>query len=108
LLDTWGVKSNKSFKLLENTPQAVKEAITKGSAFLLAKIKSKNSKLNNAFFSGSLKILFKDYPTIFPANKITDKDNNPIDAQKSTFNDLSKVTEDCMKGFIEDAEYQSN
>jgi len=31
-------------------------------------------KLGNAFFSGSLKILFKDYPAIFPANKILDKD----------------------------------
>lgn len=107
LLDTWGIKSNKSFKFLDETPQAVKEAITKGSNYLLSKIKSKKSKLNNAFFSGSLKILFKDYPYIFPANKVLDKNKVPVNPQNSTFDDLNKVDEYCMKGFVEDEEYQS-
>jgi hypothetical protein len=56
--------------------------------------------MNNAFFSGSLKILMKDYPVLFPANKIMDKDNKPINAQTSSFNDLNKVGEECMKGYI--------
>lgn len=100
LLDTWGIKSDKSFKYLDQTPQAVKDAITKGANFLLTKIKSKKTKLNNAFFSGSLKILFKDYPSIFPANKVLDKNKKPVNPQNSTFNDLDKVDEDCMKGFV--------
>lgn len=61
-------------------------------------------KLGNAFFSGSLKILFKDYPVLFPANKILDKDNKPINAQNTTIKDLStlNLTQDCMKGYVED------
>lgn len=69
----------------------MKDAITKGAKLLLTKIKSKKTKLNNAFFSGSLKILFKDYPSIFPANKVLDKNKNPVNPQNSTFNDLDKV-----------------
>ena len=92
---------------MAETPQAVKDAVAKGANYLLTKIKSKKSKLNNAFFSGSLKILFKDYPSIFPANKVLDKSKKPINPQNSTFDDLDKVDEDCMKGFVEDEEYQS-
>jgi hypothetical protein len=106
LLDAWGVKGNKSFKYLPETPNAVKQAIAKGIAFLAANLNAKKRKLNNAFFSGSLKILMKDYPSIFPANKILDKDNTPINAQSATFNDLNKVNEDSVKGFIEDEQYQ--
>lgn len=63
--------------------------------------------LNNAFFSGSLKILMKDYPASYPANRIFDINHTAIDAQKSTFNDLNKLSEEYMKGYIEDEEYQS-
>lgn len=102
LLDAWGLKTGKSFTYLAETPAAVKEAISKGVTYLSANIKAKRVKLNNAFFSGSLKILMKDYPTIFPANKILDKNNTPIDAQKATFNDMGLIAEDCVKGYIED------
>ena len=108
LLDTWGIKSSKSFKFLDETPQTVKDAITKGSNYLLSKIKSKKTKLNNAFFSGSLKIVLKDLPDFFPANKVLDKNKKPIDPQTASFNDMDKVVEDCMKGFVEDEQYQSN
>ncbi len=84
----------------------MKEAIAKGVNFLTFNLKANKRKLNNAFFSGSLKILMKDYPLIFPANKILDKNNTPIDAQKAAFNDLAIVNEYCVKGYIEDSEYQ--
>lgn len=106
LLDTWGVKNSKYFKYIQGTPTAVKEAIAKGVNFLTFNLKANKRKLNNAFFSGSLKILMKDYPLIFPANKILDKNNTPIDAQKAAFNDLAIVNEYCVKGYIEDSEYQ--
>lgn len=76
---------------MEETPLNVKETITKAANYLVSKVTSKKSKLNNAFFSGSLKIVAKDYPPIFPANKILDKNNKPLDAQTATFNDLSKI-----------------
>lgn len=50
----------------------------------------------------------KNLPPIYPANKILDKNNTPVNAQTATFNDLSNVKEDCVKGFIEDEEYQRN
>lgn len=100
LLDTWGIKSNKSFEYLDSTPQAVKDIITKGSNYLLSKVKSKKSKLNNAFFSGSLKIVLKDFPDFFPANKVLDKNKAPINPQTASFNDMNKVLEDCMKGYV--------
>ena len=59
--------------------------------------------MNNAFFSGSLKIVLKDYPAIFPANKILDKKGKAINAQTSTLDDTIDISDDCMKGYIEDS-----
>ena len=108
LLDTWGLKGNKSFKYLPDTPAEVKDAVSKGISFLTFNLNAKKRNLNNAFFSGSVKILMKNYPPIYPANKILDKNSTPINAQTATLNDLNNVKEDCMKGFIEDEEYQRN
>ena len=58
--------------------------------------------MNNVFFSGSVKILFKDYPTIFPANKILDKKGKPMNAQTSTFEDMIFIDDDSVKGYIEE------
>lgn len=69
----------------------MKDAIAKGVNFLTFNLKAKKRKLNNAFFSGSLKILWKNFPLFFPANVIMDRNNTPIDAQKAAFNDLRNV-----------------
>lgn len=64
-------------------------------------------RLNNAFFSGSLKILMKDYPASYPANHIYDKNHTSLDAQTLTFNDVNRINQEYMKGYIDDEEYQS-
>ena len=56
LLDTWGVKGNKSFKYIDDTPDKIKDIIEKGIRFLCASVKAKAGRLSNAFFSGSMKI----------------------------------------------------
>ena len=56
LLDTWGVKGNKSFKYIDGAPDKIKDVIEKGIRFLRANKKAKAGRLSNAFFSGSMKI----------------------------------------------------
>jgi hypothetical protein len=102
LLDTWGIKGQKSFKFIDSTPDTVKKAIEGGITFIRNRLKSNIGHLNNAFFSGSLKILMKDYPVSYPANFIFDRNHTAVNAQTSTFNDLNNVTEFYMKGFIND------
>ncbi len=80
----------------------VKETLTKAANYLVSKVTSKKSKLNNAFFSGSVKIIYKNLPTFYPANRIFDKNNKPVNAQTAKFNDIDNLGEDSMKGFIED------
>lgn len=57
LLDAWGVKGDKSFKYLPNTPVDVKDAVSKGISYLRANFKTAGAfKMGNAFFSTDLKI----------------------------------------------------
>jgi hypothetical protein len=47
--------------------------------------------MGNAFFSGDLKIISKQFPPFFPANKLLDVNSRPINGQTATLGDIGKI-----------------
>lgn len=54
-------------------------------------LKAKNTDFGNAFFSGSLKVLTKDFPYTYPATKMLYKNHTIVNPQTATAYDLSEV-----------------
>ena len=64
-------------------------------------------KLENAFFSGSMKIFKTSFPYFYPANVHYDKEGKSFDPNTMELKDLQFGSKYYMKGFIEASEYKA-
>lgn len=76
--------------------------MSQGIKYLRSNINAPKSKMGNAFFSGSLKILYRTYPYFYPTNVLLDAKNKTIDPQNTTFEDIKErgLSVGLVDGFI--------
>eukprot|EP00357_Protocruzia_adherens_P032971 CAMPEP_0115008928 /NCGR_PEP_ID=MMETSP0216-20121206/22262_1 /TAXON_ID=223996 /ORGANISM="Protocruzia adherens, Strain Boccale" /LENGTH=593 /DNA_ID=CAMNT_0002376545 /DNA_START=320 /DNA_END=2101 /DNA_ORIENTATION=- len=106
LLDIWTVRIKKSeLRWVKKTPLEVKDAITKGMAYLNAKLEEWMPSLSNAFFSGSVKT-FETLPWFYPGTISEMKNGRKVDPKEATLRDVSRDLYYSWKGYVSSAEYR--